>query len=115
MVLIPKNQTSEVLQPGEQPFHFVTSAVSPQRTSVLCRGLFTVASTGRDHFNPGRSQLFVQRVAVIRLVSEQSFRELIYSFSVGSTANGSRERDTAAFFSTTGGISKRRRRILTLF
>jgi FkbM family methyltransferase len=84
MVLITNNQASEVLQPGEQPFHFVTSAVSPQRTSVLYRGLFTVASMGRDHFNPGRRQLFVQRVAVIRLVSDQSFRELIYSFSVGS-------------------------------
>src|SRR5262249_19041215 len=77
MVLIPNNQTTEVLQPGEQPFHFVTLAVSPQRTSVLCSGLFPVASMGRDHFNPGRRQLFVQRVTVIRLVSDQSFRELI--------------------------------------
>src|SRR5215475_8398819 len=77
MVLISNNQTTEVLQPGEQPFHFVTSAVSPQRTSVLCSGLFPVASMGRDHFNPGRRQLSVQRVTVIRLVSDQSFRELI--------------------------------------
>ena len=46
-----------------------------QRTSVSCRGLFPVASMGRDHFNPGHRQLFVQRVAVIRLVSDQSFRE----------------------------------------
>jgi hypothetical protein len=75
MVFISNNQTTEVLQPGEQSLHFVTSAVSPQRASVLCCRLFSVASVGRDHFNSGRRQLFVQRVAVIRLISDQSLRE----------------------------------------
>ena len=32
---------------------------------------------GRDHLNSGRRQLFVQRVAVIRLVSDQSLREFV--------------------------------------
>jgi len=77
MVFISNNQTTEVLQPGEQSLHFVTSAVSPQRASVLCCRLFPVASVGRDHFNSGRRQLFVQRVAVIRLISDQSLREFV--------------------------------------
>ena len=77
MVFISNNQTTEVLQPGEQSLHFVTSAVSPQRAPVLCCGLFPIASMGRDHLNPGCRQLFVQRVAVIRLVSDQPFRELV--------------------------------------
>jgi hypothetical protein len=77
MVFISNNQTTEVLQPGELSLHFVTSAVSPQRASVLCRWLFPVASRRRDHFNPGRRQLFIQRIAFIRFISDQSLRELV--------------------------------------
>src|SRR5262249_24062071 len=77
MVFIPNNQTTEVLQPGEQSLHFVTSAVSQQRASVLCCRLFPIASMGRTHLNSGRRQFFVQRVAVIRLVSDQPFQELV--------------------------------------
>src|SRR5262249_18883173 len=75
MVFISNNQTTEVLQPGEQSLHFVTSVISPQRASVLCCRLFPIASMGRDHLNSGRRQFFVQRVAVIRRVSDQPFRE----------------------------------------
>jgi hypothetical protein len=48
-----------------------------QPTSVLCRGLFPIASMGREHFYPGRRRLFVQRVVVILLVADQPFRELL--------------------------------------
>ena len=75
MIFIPNNQVTEVLLPGEQPFYLVTQTVSPQRTPALGRGLFSTASVGRDHFNPGRRQLFVQRAAVERLVAKQPFRE----------------------------------------
>jgi hypothetical protein len=63
--------------PGEQPLYLVTPTESPQRTPALGRGLFSAASVGRDHFNPGRRQLFVQRVAVERLVDKQPLRELV--------------------------------------
>jgi hypothetical protein len=45
-----------------------------QPTSVLCRGLFPIASMGREHFYPGRRQLFVQRVVVIRVPTENFMR-----------------------------------------
>src|SRR5215471_19824702 len=77
MVLIPNNQATEVLQPSKQPLHFVTPAISPQRTPVLGGGLFPVPSVGRDHLNSGFLQLFVQWVAVVCLVADQSLRELI--------------------------------------
>jgi len=77
MVLITNNQATNVLQPSEQPFNFVTSAVSSQRTPVLCRGLSSVVSMGCNHFKSGRRRFLVQRVAVIRFVSDQSFRELV--------------------------------------
>src|SRR5215467_12301448 len=78
MVFISNNQTTEVLQPGEQSLHFVTPAVSPHRASVLCRRLSPIASMWRDHSNPGRRQFFIQRVAVIRLVSNQPCRKIVY-------------------------------------
>ena len=77
VMLISHQNPPVVLQPGEQSLHFVTSAVSSQRASVLCCRLFPIASMGRDHLNSGRRQFFVQRVAVIRLVSDQPFRELV--------------------------------------
>jgi hypothetical protein len=77
MIFIPNNQGAEVLLPGEQPLYRVTPTVSPQRTPALGRGLFSAASVGRDHFNPGRRQLFVQRVAVERLVAKPPLRELV--------------------------------------
>jgi hypothetical protein len=40
MVFTPNNQAREVLRPGEQSSHFVTTTVSTQRTAVLGRGLF---------------------------------------------------------------------------
>ena len=45
-----------------------------QPTSVLCRGLFPIASMGREHFYPGRRQLFVQRVVVICVPTENFMR-----------------------------------------
>jgi len=74
---MPNNQAAEVLQPGEQPLYFVASTISPQRASVLGRGLLPVASMGRNHLNPSLRQLFVQRVAVVGFVSDQPLRELI--------------------------------------
>jgi|SRR6266545_3610512 len=75
MIFIPNNRAPEVLKPGEQPLYPVTTMASPQRTPFLCRWLFSAASAGRDHFNPGRRQLYVRRVAVISIVADQPPRE----------------------------------------
>ena|SRR5262245_33038236 len=77
MILISNNQTAKVLKPGEKTLHFITPTVSPQLASVLGRGLFSIASMGRDHFDSGRRHLFIQRVAVVRLVADQPLRELL--------------------------------------
>lgn len=78
MVLISHNQTAEILKPGEQPLHFVTAAVAPERASVLCDGLFPIPTMRGDHFNSGCLQFFIQRVAVVSLIANQSFGEFIH-------------------------------------
>jgi len=77
MIFISNNRATEALLPGEQLPYLVTPTLSPQRTPAMGRGLFSAASVGRDHFNPGRRQLFVQRFAAERLVAKQPLRELV--------------------------------------
>jgi hypothetical protein len=76
MVLIMNNKATEISRPGEQSLDFVTSAVSPRPAPVLCRRLFSVALLGRDRLYSGRRRLLVQRVAVVRLVSDLPLRGL---------------------------------------
>jgi hypothetical protein len=44
------NESAEVVHPGEQPFHFPSSAIASQLASIL--GLLSAtAPVGRDHFD----------------------------------------------------------------
>ena len=72
LTLITHLNTTEVLQPGVKPFDFPTSLVSPQLTPILCLGPDTVSSVRGDQLDALCSKLFVQRVAIVRPISNQS-------------------------------------------
>jgi hypothetical protein len=66
-----------VLQPRKQPLDFPAPLVAPQLPPVLRLRLLPVALVRRDHLNVECLQLRIQRVRVVRLVADQSFRLLI--------------------------------------
>lgn len=77
MILIPGHEAPEVLQPGVEPFDAPAAPVPSQRTPVLDRRLPPTPPVRRDQFHPAlRRQARIQRVAVIRLLRDQSGGEL---------------------------------------
>src|SRR5271154_3053632 len=73
MIFITNDQTAEVEQPGKEPFDFPPLAVAAQRPAIL-GGHTPVGFIGRNHFCPELlQQLFIQPVAVVRLVPDQAF------------------------------------------
>src|ERR1022692_21312 len=77
LVFPSRDESAEVVHPGEEAFHFPTSAVAPQLPSVL--GLsFAVAAVGRDHLDSVLlGHLLIQGGRVVGLVTDQSFGQLI--------------------------------------
>ena len=69
---VSRNDSSEILKPCEQAFDLPTTNITAQRAAVL--GLvLTIRPVGCDELNPPFfSQLFVQSIAFVRLVSDQS-------------------------------------------
>src|ERR1043165_6681954 len=77
VIFIAHQNSTEVLQPSEQPLDFPAPLVAPQLPSVLRRRLLAVALVWGDHLNVERLQRRVQRIRVIRLITNQSFRLFI--------------------------------------
>jgi hypothetical protein len=74
MVFPSRNQSSEIVQPGEEALDLPAPPVSAKRASVLA--LAPVPAVRRDEFDvEGLLQLKRERVAVVGLVPNQSFRE----------------------------------------
>src|SRR5215211_1398314 len=99
--------SSKVLQPGKQAFDFPTSFVPSQDTTILGSRFLAVGLMRCDQLNALLLQAFIQRVAVIGFVTDQSFRlffdepfvqglfHQLY-FMRRSTSNGYGERKTSA-------------------
>src|ERR1700677_4254823 len=76
MILIAHDQSAKVKQPGEEPLNLPPPPVTAQRTTIL-RGDASVDFIGRNHFRAEvLQQLFIQMVAVIRFVPDQTLRHL---------------------------------------
>src|ERR1700691_4829144 len=76
MIFITDHQSAEVEQPGKEPFDFPTASVTAQGTSVL-GGHAAVGFVGRNELGTViLHQLFIQPVAVVRLVPNQAFRHV---------------------------------------
>ena len=69
---VARDDSSEILKPCEQPFDLPTTNIAAQRAAIL--GLvFAIRPVGRDEFNPAFfPQPFVQSIAFVRLVPDQS-------------------------------------------
>ena len=99
--------SSEILQPGKQALDFPTSFVSSQDTTILGSRFLTVGLMRSDHLNSLFVQTLIERVTIVRSVTNQSFRLFFgkplvqglfhqFHFMRRSTSNGYGERKTSA-------------------
>jgi hypothetical protein len=74
LVLISRHQAPEILQPGEQAFDLPTAPIPSQHTIILRLLPHTIDFVRGNQFNTLFCQRFIQRIAVIRFIADQSFR-----------------------------------------
>jgi len=80
------DQSAVVLHPGKDAFDFPAAAIATQRAPVL--GLvFAVDAVGRDHLDAIFTHLLVERVRVVCLVADQSFRQFVEKASGQNSFN----------------------------
>ena len=76
MKFIPYNNSPEILQPSEKPFHFPTAAVPPQGSSILC--VASLFSVWGNHFNaPVLFQFSIKLVAIVSLIADKARRQFV--------------------------------------
>jgi hypothetical protein len=79
IILIMKVEASrnptELLQPREQPLELPAAFVTAQHSAVLRCCFLPIRLVRRNHLETLLSQLFVERVGVISLISNQPLRE----------------------------------------
>ena len=73
LVFVAHDDTPEVLQPGIQSFSLPTTLVAPELAAILGGWLHPVGTMWRNDFDATLSQLRIQRVRVIRFVTNQAF------------------------------------------
>lgn len=77
MVFPSGDEPTEGMHPGKEPFDFPSSAIAAQRASVL-GVLLSSSPIGCDHFNAVfGGKLFIERVRVVGLVSDEPCREFV--------------------------------------
>jgi hypothetical protein len=69
------HNSTEVLQPREQPLDLPPPLVAAQWPPILRGGFLSVRLVRRDHLDALLAQLLAQRVRVIRLVANQPLRQ----------------------------------------
>ena len=70
---VPGDQTTRVLQPGEEPFDAPPSTITAEGAAVL-GDVDAVAAMRGDQLNPAVRELAVEAVAVIGSVADQAQR-----------------------------------------
>ena len=67
MIFITNNQTTEVLEPGKQPFHFPSLLIATQNTTVLGLVFPSIIFMWGDQLNTSFiGQLLIQLITVVR-------------------------------------------------
>src|ERR1700733_8222841 len=76
MIFVTDHQSAKVEQPGKEPFDFPATHVTAQRSAVLCRHT-PVDFVERNQLRAVLlHELFIQPVAVVRFVANQTLRDL---------------------------------------
>jgi len=77
MIFVSYHQAAEVLEPCKQAFNFVSSFITTQRSTILRRGFASIALVRGNHRHiTFFGQAFIQRVTVVRFVTNYIFRNL---------------------------------------
>jgi hypothetical protein len=77
MVFVTNHQTTEVLEPGEEPLDLPAFFIPAQGSAVLAGRLGAVVPVRRDQFDaPFLSQRSVEGIAVVSLVADELLRHL---------------------------------------
>jgi hypothetical protein len=98
---------SKVLQPSKQAFNLPTLAITPQRSAILGDRFLAVDLMRCNQLNALLAQPFIQRITIVRSITDQSFRFLFRKptfespfdqsdFMRRSTFNGYGDRKTSA-------------------
>ena len=70
---IPTRHNSfEGIEPCEKAFNFPTSAIPPQRATILRYFTFSISPVWRNHFNPLGSKGVIERITVIGTIPNNS-------------------------------------------
>ena len=77
MIFVTHHNPPEVLQPRKQAFNFPPSFVTPKFSAVLRLCLFAIRFMRRNQFNIEFLQLRIQRVRIIRFITDYSSRSFI--------------------------------------
>jgi len=77
-VMLPSSdQSSAVVQPGEEPLDDPATLVAAQGAAILRPGTDAIVLVGRDEIEAkGLQEVFIERIAVIRLVADQPRRDV---------------------------------------
>ena len=70
MVFMAHQHATEVLQPGEQPFHLPAALVPAERSTILGFRLFAVRSVRRNQLDTHGSKGHVQGIAIVGLIAD---------------------------------------------
>src|ERR1700759_646705 len=87
MVLVTHQNPTEVLQPREQPLDLPPPLVTSKLAPILRGRLLTIRLVRGNQLHILLSQLFVQRVGVIRLITNQALRRVVNETLDKSFAN----------------------------
>ncbi len=77
MIIEPNQYTTKVLQPGKQTLDLPTSFVAPQFSAVLRFRPLAIGFVRRDHLGFKLGKIFIQRIGIISLVTDQLSRSLV--------------------------------------
>jgi len=77
MIIEPNQNPTEILQPRKQAFDLPAPFVTPQFSAVLRFRALAIRFVRRDQLGFKLRQLFVERIAVISLVADQSSWSLV--------------------------------------
>ncbi len=66
--------STEVLQPCEEPLNLPSSLIAPQRSAILRRCFLTIRLVRRDQLDALLFEFCIKRVRVVSLIADQSLR-----------------------------------------